>query len=246
MIYGSSQGQSALGSLLRKMQEETLSNPARVPQAAGEASPIRAQIQGPIDAPEAVGSEKVVSMKPELNPSQETPSPVAPNNVVSPTPMGVSAAAAGSPTVVGPTNIQIPSSPSIENKITAPTSSKSPISTSTTSPINNNPTATPSFNLPSGGNLNVGSKQPATSLATKPLMPSAFNDKLKNVIANSGSIKQGYSTSNTQKAASAGGGVGASSLLSRLMLGLGTFISRSTLNKGIESMKYGGRKATKI
>lgn len=241
MIYGSSQGQSALGSLLRKMQEETLSNPARVPQAAGESSPIRAQIQGPIDSPESVGSEKVVAMKPELAPSTETPSPVAANNMVSPTPMGLSAAAAGSPTVVGPNNIQVPSSPSISAGITPGSSPSSPVKSSVSA-------------------LPISSKTSSPSLGSSALLPSSvkpnnnFNSNLKNVINNSGSIRAPDSKSISPSTAAKG--LGSSQLMqslgslsSRLMLApaaLATIMSKTTLAKALQSMQYGGKKGTKI
>lgn len=238
MIYGSSNAQSALGSLLRKMQEETQTNPARIPVASAESSPIREQIQGPLSNPESIGSDKVVAMKPEMAPSAETPSPVAPTNMVSPTPTGIAAAAAGSPTVVGPNNIVTPSSPEISSGITPPTSARSVIPS----------TPAPGVSLPSA-NLNSISKAVSPSLANKPLLPSTVkNTSLSQQMAKipGGTISQGYSTSPTQKAAAGGGAVGASSFLSRLVLGLGTFISKSTLNKAIESMKYGGKKSSQI
>ena len=70
MIYGG-MAASALGSLLRKAQEDRQQGPHLIPQSAEAESPIRQQIQGPISAPESVGSEKVVSMKGEMQPIQE-------------------------------------------------------------------------------------------------------------------------------------------------------------------------------
>jgi len=70
MIYGGTAA-SALGSLLRKAQEDRQQGPHLIPQSAQEESPIRQQIQGPLAAPESVGSEKVVSMKGEMQPIQE-------------------------------------------------------------------------------------------------------------------------------------------------------------------------------
>lgn len=70
MIYAGNAA-SALGSLLRKAQEDRQKGPHLVPQSAQEESPIRQQIQGPISAPESVGSEKVVGMKGEMQPIQE-------------------------------------------------------------------------------------------------------------------------------------------------------------------------------
>jgi hypothetical protein len=70
MIYAGNAA-SALGSLLRKAQEDRQQGPHLIPQSAQEESPIRQQIQGPISAPESVGSEKVVSMKGEMQPIQE-------------------------------------------------------------------------------------------------------------------------------------------------------------------------------
>ena len=62
---------SALGSLLRKAQEDRQKGAHLIPQSAQAESPIRQQIQGPITAPESVGSEKVVSLKGEMQPIQE-------------------------------------------------------------------------------------------------------------------------------------------------------------------------------
>ena len=70
MVYGNTAA-SALGSLLRKAQEDRQQGPHLIPQSAEAESPIRQQIQGPISAPESVGSEKVVSMKGEMQPIQE-------------------------------------------------------------------------------------------------------------------------------------------------------------------------------
>jgi len=70
MIYGGTAA-SALGSLLRKAQEDRQQGPHLIPQSAEAESPIRQQIQGPLSAPESVGSEKVVAMKGEMQPIQE-------------------------------------------------------------------------------------------------------------------------------------------------------------------------------
>ena len=64
---------AALGSLLRKVQEDKEAQPHRVPPTAQVSSPIRQQVQPPITMPESVGSGKVVSLKPELRPSAESP-----------------------------------------------------------------------------------------------------------------------------------------------------------------------------
>lgn len=255
MIYGSSNATSALGSLLRKMQEETQTNPAKIPAAAAESSPIREQIQGPLSNPESVGSEKVVAMKPELNPSQETPSPVAPTNIPvdaagAGAPVGAAGAAIGASPVVGPTNIVPPVSPDIPSGITSPTA-----------PKNNNPTPTPT--IPNNNsNVGVGSKQPATSLSTTPLQPSAS----KSIYEQLNSGKQTYITkpsSSTNRAtggtvenvgAKAGSGAGISAALKnagsliptvlKSVLGsastlAGTIMSKSTLNQIMDQLKYG-------
>lgn len=85
MTY-SSGAAAALGSLLRKAQEDRQAGPHLVPQSAQEESPIRQQITGPIAAPESVGSEKVVSMKGEMQPIQEgaTQAPINVDGNVSP------------------------------------------------------------------------------------------------------------------------------------------------------------------
>lgn len=85
MTY-SSGAAAALGSLLRKAQEDRQTGPHLVPQSAQEESPIRQQITGPIAAPESVGSEKVVSMKGEMQPIQEgaTQAPINVGGNVSP------------------------------------------------------------------------------------------------------------------------------------------------------------------
>jgi len=160
MIYGSSNAQSALGSLLRKMQEETMTNPAKTPVSAEGSSPIRQQIQGPIDSPEAIGSEKVVAMKPEMAMSQETPSPIAPTNMPVDAAGGASPAAPVSPlntpNVVAPTIVA--PTPTISSGI------RSPISTSTTYPLSNSPAAPET------------SKSSTTSLATNSLLPSQIKN----------------------------------------------------------------------
>ena len=71
MAYSQSSAASALGSLLRRAQEERQMGPHLVPASAQEESPFRQQIQGPLAAPESVGSEKVVSLKGEMQPIQE-------------------------------------------------------------------------------------------------------------------------------------------------------------------------------
>jgi hypothetical protein len=141
------------------MQEETMTNPAKTPISAEGSSPIRQQIQGPIDSPEAIGSEKVVAMKPEMAISQETPSPIAPTNMpvdAANSPVGPMAAippVSSTPTtpavnpVVAPTNIMPQSSPSVSSGITSPTSSNN----------NNNNSNTPAK---------------TTSLSTTSLLPS--------------------------------------------------------------------------
>lgn len=85
MTY-SSGAAAALGSLLRKAQEDRQTGPHLIPQSAQEESPIRQQITGPIAAPESVGSEKVVSMKGEMQPIQEgaTQAPINVDGNVSP------------------------------------------------------------------------------------------------------------------------------------------------------------------
>ena len=88
---------AALGGLLRLAQQEKETQPHRVPPSAQESSPVRAQVQAPISAPESVGSQKVVALKPELNPSAEIPTPAGAPGVVGPRPD------AAAPGVVGPT-----------------------------------------------------------------------------------------------------------------------------------------------
>jgi hypothetical protein len=99
---------AALGGLLRLAQEEKQNQPHRIPPSAQTESPVRAQVQAPISAPESVGSEKVVAMKPGLMPGAEIPSPAGlPGGVVSPivpaaaVPGGVVAPGAATPGAPG-------------------------------------------------------------------------------------------------------------------------------------------------
>lgn len=79
-------GSSALGALLRKMQEDRFNLPASVPASAADSSPIRAQVQGPLQAPESLGSDKVVAVKSALPTGAENPTTVGPS--ATSTPMG--------------------------------------------------------------------------------------------------------------------------------------------------------------
>jgi len=134
MVYGGTAA-SALGSLLRKAQEERQTGPHLVPQSAQEESPIRQQITGPIVAPESMGSEKVVALKGEMQPIQEggTAAPMGidgtANPVVAPvTPTAGEVMAPVAPRDGGPTALNtIPSSftPSALGTSLLPSSMKS-------------------------------------------------------------------------------------------------------------------------
>lgn len=108
---------SALGSLLRKIEEERNTGPHRTPQTSQDQSPIREAIQAPLETPESVGSSKMVSMKPEMAvgsgvvpPINATPNTAGGNAVIAPPPAGQ---------VVGPT-IPAPILPSGVANPTAP------------------------------------------------------------------------------------------------------------------------------
>jgi hypothetical protein len=73
MAYGQAAG-SSIGSLLRFIQEQKSQSPM-VPPATETGSPIRAMTQEPLKAPEDIGTQKVVSLKPEgvIGESPEAP-----------------------------------------------------------------------------------------------------------------------------------------------------------------------------
>lgn len=58
-------GGSNIGTLLRLIQEDQNKSIAATPPSADPASPLRGVIQQPIEAPEAPGSERVISIRPE-------------------------------------------------------------------------------------------------------------------------------------------------------------------------------------
>lgn len=232
MIYGSSQAQSALGSLLRKMSEESATKPTVIPQNAAESSPIRQQIQGPINAPESVGSDKMVSIKPELNPAQ--------GEVVNAMGAGDPINAGGNLNVVGPVVPTVVGPTYSQSGIINPTSSFSP-----STPTPSNP------NNPSVNNARPTPSNPVRSISTNSLLPSSLKtttlsaakpsayQNLQNIITKSGSITS--PTTKPIEQTTIAKGLGSSSFLnslgalsSRLMLApavLGTFMQKSTLNK---------------
>lgn len=64
MIYNSGTG-SSIGSLLRLIQEEKASQQANMLPAADPSSPVRQTVQEPLKSPESVGSDRMISIKPE-------------------------------------------------------------------------------------------------------------------------------------------------------------------------------------
>lgn len=80
-VYQSATG-SNIGTLLRLIQEDQNKSLAATPPASEPGSPIRGVIQGPLQAPEAPNSNRVVSLKPEgalqQGPQQPGVAPVAP------------------------------------------------------------------------------------------------------------------------------------------------------------------------
>lgn len=240
MIYGSGQAQSALGSLLRKIQEESSKNPAKIPVAAAESSPIRQQIQGPLESPESAGSDKVVALKPELNPSSETPSPVGPTNTpIDPAAAGAAMVAGGASPIVAAKPVVLPqSSPQGNTGITPPTSSK----------VNNTPS--PGVVLP---NASIGSNKPTTtqsSLATT-LLPSSLKSSGVGTKAPTATPTP-TPQKNTQTSSQSGASMAIkellptlSKLLQRSVLGVGTIMQQSTINKAIERLMYGGKKVSR-
>lgn len=73
-------GGSGLGSLLRQIKEEEEIQPAKIRPAALPTSPLRQLVQEPLAVPEAIGSAKIVAMKPEVAPAAAPPviAPLAP------------------------------------------------------------------------------------------------------------------------------------------------------------------------
>lgn len=165
-------GGSALGSLLRKMQEDRLSNPAQIPVNAADSSPIRAQVQGPLQAPESVGSDKIVSIKAPLAPGQELPTMGGTAATTSPsvpvgTPDGVIppvapvAPSAGIPGISAPpsfsnTGVQLPNS-----SAPAPTNTGSIAGSSTSQPKQTTTTQTAKPGLLPTSGYNPSSPQPS-------------------------------------------------------------------------------------
>lgn len=89
-VYQSAAG-SNIGTLLRLIQEDQNRNLAATPPATESSSPIRGVIQGPLQAPEAPQSSRVVSIKPE-GALQQGPQQPSVSNVV---PAGGGAIAGG-------------------------------------------------------------------------------------------------------------------------------------------------------
>lgn len=126
-----------IGELLRLIQEEKSSSLAAVPPSSEPSSPIRGMVQQPIQTPEAPGSSRVVSIRPEGVTQQgpeATPtvvSPVMPTPVPTPEPVApraassVSAVSQPSPSAPSsvsrpvPTPVPTPTPPSIGTRITS-------------------------------------------------------------------------------------------------------------------------------
>lgn len=189
---------TGLGGLLRKMQEERLNAAYQVPQSAQDSSPIRAQVQGPLSMPESVGSDKVVSIKPEMaSPgaggvvapvgANITPSPMMGGRVVGPTaaiPQGVPGISDPNP-AFSPAGIQTPNNngggsnnnnggqvagASTNRAAVAPVQAKAPVSAQ---PMYK---PSPFNNNSSNNNSSQPAKQSNTSLSglASELLPSAM------------------------------------------------------------------------
>jgi len=116
------QSGGALGSLLRKIQEEKELMPHRIPPSAEVVSPLRQMIAEPLKAPEAVGAAHVVGMKPEVSPV----SPMGPGGIA-PTPVGTPVPPVA-PRIVAPVAPATPT-PSAPSGFAAPAATPAPTPT---------------------------------------------------------------------------------------------------------------------
>ncbi len=201
-------GTNNIGTLLRMIQEDQNKNLAALNPSAEPSSPIRGLVQQPLTAPEAPGTSRVVSIRPEGTPSvqgEATPSvvaPVAPTPGIAPTapiaPVapGVSPMGGGQPYLARAIS---PSMPSIGTSIrplgvnvSAPLASPTrPAGTSVSQPSFSQPNT--SYNMPStskAGGLTgaigglIGGAEKALpkveSLATK-ILPKALGGTLAGI-----------------------------------------------------------------
>lgn len=215
---------SALGSLLRKIEEERQAGPHRTPQTSQDQSPIREAIQAPLETPESVGSSKMVSMKPEMAvgsgvvpPISATPPGAGGNAVITPPPAGA---------VVGPT---IPA-PILPSGVANPQAQGNPQPSQTNTP--------PQQSAPSqsqGGGKVAGATTTArpSNVSVGPtssggLLPSGVKNIMNQPVQSNGATISAPSSNGAKEAAAAGGAAAASGGSS--FLRAASQIGRSLLN----------------
>lgn len=204
---------SAIGGLLRKAQELKLQSPLSAPVSAEEGSPIRDQVQGPIDAPESMGSDKITSLKGEMSQAQELigPSTDASQDIIAPSLMGNQNPAGP----VGPIAPVMPTEPSGIIQPGEVSQPSQPQSQPSVQPTNVSKPAS----LPRG-----------TLIASSAPKNTGIYDMVSN--SKGGSITQGKTNNNTAKIAGAGSALArGASAISRLQLGIASLIPQSVLNK---------------
>lgn len=224
MYNSSGLASSAIGSLLRKAQELKQQSPLLSPVSAEPGSPIREQVEGPIAAPESVGSEKIYSIKPGMETSQEIvgPSTDGGSDIITPTlnPSGII-----SPT--GPV-APITPSPSVSQQMPAGEIEPQPLSAPST-PVSQ-PSTPKTQSLPKGTLLpSTVKSQPSSNLLA------SLNK------APTGTITQGSSSNKGATAGSGAAAVRGASLIPRAMLSIGgalaTIMPKETLQKIKEGIR---------